>query len=170
MYWNIWGYVQERWVQFSKFTRTLTSIMRPTHQVFNAANIYSIRAKHHSSYIMCLGQIALHATDLRTDSCFLRYCFSICSKKIAKEILTSRLTERSVNSISETSFFLLRMLSEAEHCCSKDKASSIFPPDMQSNRDFLKRIIACLSDIWSQGCHRLSAIQNKSERDRQHFK
>lgn len=41
---------------------------------------------------------------------------------------------------------------------------------MQSNKDFLKHIRACLSDIWSQGCHRLSAAQKKSEKDRQHFK
>lgn len=41
---------------------------------------------------------------------------------------------------------------------------------MQSNRDFLKHITACLADIWSQGCLRHSAVQKKSEKDRQHFK
>lgn len=138
---------------------------------------------------MCLGQIALQATDFRTDSCSLLYCLSICSKEDkTKEMLTSMCcrkttllvlttnmlkllqTERLVNSNSETSSFLVGLLSGAKHYCSKDKAYSILSPDMQSNRDFLKHIIACLSDIWSRSCHRLSDIQNKSEKDRQHFK
>lgn len=138
---------------------------------------------------MCLEQIALHATDFRTDSCSMLYCLSICSKEDkTKEMLTRMrcrkttllvLTanmlkllqrERLVNSNSEKSSFLVGMLSGTKHYCSIDKAYSILPPDMQSNRDFLKHIIACLADIWSQSCHRLSDIQNKSEKDRQQFK
>lgn len=57
-------------------------------------------------------------------------------------------TERFVNPSSEMPSFLVRLFAGARHYCSKDKAYSIFfLRQMQSNRDFLKHIIACLRHL-----------------------
>jgi len=76
-----------------------------------------------------------------------------CRKTATLLMLTTNMVkqlqaQRFVNPSSEMPSFLVKLFSGVKHYCSKDKAYSIFfPRQMQSNRDFLKHIIACLRHL-----------------------
>lgn len=117
-------------------------------------------------FVTCLGQTALQTTDLRTAYCILLYfpvfavkattkgmLISTCCRKTTLLVLTTHMlkqlqTERFVNPGSETPSFLGGCSQELSVSVATTKLTPFFSPrQMQSNRDFLKHIIACLRHL-----------------------
>lgn len=113
----------------------------------------------------CLLQTGIAKIKLISMQCRNQIIMLLASKM---NILGRVRMERLVNPISETSSLSVSP-QEPSIIVAKKELIPFFPRQMQSNRAWLKRIIACLSDIWSQGCHKL-CNQKESEKDRQHFK
>lgn len=144
--------------------------------------------KHQGSYITCLGQSSashrlqsgsLHSVILPQQlqkKGTTTGCSSACAAEkhhhclCLLQIRQNNCKQRVFNPRSEMPSLLVRLFSGAKCYCSKDKAYFIFlPRQLPSNRDFWN-ILQLVSQTSGARAGTDSAIQKKSEKDRQHFK
>lgn len=77
LWWNTWGYLQERWVQYSKFSE----MWGPPSKQF-MLKMFALCEQNITAFTCRVWDKVLQATDSRTAHCILLYCPSSCRRKV----------------------------------------------------------------------------------------